>query len=130
MSLCPVHTLGRELIDQKFLQYETVLGPEDGEASPAPVGILAGDEEKNINGAEHVKDTTVAISGPGLGDLHTVGENSDVCSPFTLYVVVADINSDSNWLLQTQVWIIDSTRLRVCCIDSPKIKPHNHELPI
>lgn len=69
---------GRILICQKFLQYETVLGPEDGESAPAPSSAHAGDEEKNISGQVVIKDTSVPISGPGLGDLHTVGEQSDV----------------------------------------------------
>jgi hypothetical protein len=53
---------------QKFLQYETVLGPEDG------------DEEKEIDGTggKKAKDNSAPISGPGLGDLHTVGEHEDV----------------------------------------------------
>jgi aquaporin related protein len=68
----------------KWLQYETVLGPEDGEA-PKPadkkgkkdvpaLGTAGGDggpgrmgdEEKNIGNSG-----TMAVSGPGLGDLHT-----------------------------------------------------------
>jgi hypothetical protein len=62
---------------QKFLQYETVLGPEDGDVVPPPGATAShGDEEKNIGG--NVKDNTVPISGPGLGDLHTVGDASDV----------------------------------------------------
>jgi aquaporin related protein len=93
----------------KVLQYETVLGLEDGEeATPASQG----DEENNITGAGNggqKKNQGVdggkpemeneklgkgvdrgrqgsagswKVSGPGLGDLHTVGEYNDV-SPFS-----------------------------------------------
>ena len=75
--------------EQKFLQYETVLGPEDGETAPMPtMGSNQGDEEKNIGSSG--KDTSVPISGPGLGDLHTVGENSDVSVPPLLTETAAD----------------------------------------
>ena len=68
----------------KWLQYETVLGPEDGEAPKpadkkgkkdvAALGTAGGDgepgrmvdEEKAIDNSG-----TMAVSGPGLGDLHT-----------------------------------------------------------
>jgi aquaporin related protein len=61
----------------KWLQYETVLGPEDGDSRPsapatAPIDAGAGrmiDEEKAVE--SRGKEGTMAISGPGLGDLHT-----------------------------------------------------------
>lgn len=70
---------------KKFLQYETVLGPEDGETSSPARPDAGGDEEKQIGGTggKDVKDNSAPISGPGLGDLHTVGEHEDV-SPSTL----------------------------------------------
>jgi aquaporin related protein len=59
----------------KWLQYETVLGPEDGPPPPAALGtgsdVAPGrilDEEKAIGGDA---GGLMAISGPGLGDLHT-----------------------------------------------------------
>lgn len=59
---------------QKFLQYETVLGPETEEstAHTATASGHAGDEEKAISGP------TAAITGPGLGDLLTIGNKDDV----------------------------------------------------
>jgi hypothetical protein len=65
---------------QKFLQYETVLGPEDGDSNTAAPGAAGGDEEKEIDGTggKKAKDNSAPISGPGLGDLHTVGEHEDV----------------------------------------------------
>lgn len=81
--------LGQMTDDQKFLQYETVLGPEDGETAPMPtMGSNQGDEEKNIGSSG--KDTSVPISGPGLGDLHTVGENSDVSLDISCAVNIAN----------------------------------------
>jgi aquaporin related protein len=89
----------------KVLQYETVLGLEDGEeATPASQG----DEENNITGAGNggqkknegvdggkpemeneklgkgvnkggnQRQGSWKVSGPGLGDLHTAGEYNDV----------------------------------------------------
>ncbi|KAI9635226.1 aquaporin-like protein, partial [Dioszegia hungarica] len=62
----------------KWLQYETVLGPEDGEAPRPAVLALAApggmmDEEKAIGsgGDNNTAGGMLAVSGPGLGDLHT-----------------------------------------------------------
>ena len=55
----------------KFLQYETVLGPESDGAKLTPTisGATAVDEERNIESGN------VDIQGPGLGDLLTRGES-------------------------------------------------------
>ena len=54
-----------------MLQYETVLGPEaDGEA-PRPIVI-------NMDGHDEKDGKTLAVSGPGLADLHTEGPKEDV----------------------------------------------------
>ncbi|KAF7965499.1 hypothetical protein HWV62_43248 [Athelia sp. TMB] len=56
---------------QKMLQYETVLGPEvDGEA-PKPVAT-------NVKGHDEKDERTLAVSGPGLADLHTEGPKEAV----------------------------------------------------
>jgi len=58
----------------KWLQYETVLGPEDGETAPAAgsAGII--DVEKTAGtGAATNTSGLMDVSGPGLGDLHTHG---------------------------------------------------------
>ncbi|KAK8865956.1 hypothetical protein IAR55_001105 [Kwoniella newhampshirensis] len=65
----------------KWLQYETVLGPEaDGEepARPAPgtVGPTTGAYEKPLD--EEKGGRTLAVSGPGLGDLLTEGPHGAV----------------------------------------------------
>lgn len=61
---------------QKIMQYETVLGPETDENPPrTPSGNLdPSAAEKGYSGP------TAAISGPGLGDLHTIdpGNTQDV----------------------------------------------------
>jgi len=62
----------------KWLQYETVLSPETDEVVVKPGGkALAGDEEKNIQGRE-TTGPTMAVSGPGLGDLLTEGPTHGV----------------------------------------------------
>lgn len=69
----------------KWLQYETVLGPETDEVVVKPGGkTLAGDEEKNIQGRE-TTGPTMAVSGPGLGDLLTEGPTHGV-SRYILFV--------------------------------------------
>jgi aquaporin related protein len=70
----------------KWLQYETVLGPEDGDVPPprslaapgagADVGPNgARDEEKAVGGAGAGASAgpTMVVAGPGLGDLLTEG---------------------------------------------------------
>lgn len=60
------------------MQYETVLGPETDEPLPRTASKgsnnAAGDAEKGYSGP------TADISGPGLGDLHTIdpGNTQDV----------------------------------------------------
>lgn len=58
------------------MQYETVLGPETDELPRTASGHVnpSGDAEKGLSGP------TAAISGPGLGDLHTIdgGNREDV----------------------------------------------------
>ncbi|WVR05922.1 hypothetical protein IAU60_002948 [Kwoniella sp. DSM 27419] len=67
----------------KWLQYETVLGPETDEPTrPAPPGTIVNsttapahhDEEKATESAGR----TLAVSGPGLGDLLTEGPTEAV----------------------------------------------------
>lgn len=67
----------------KWLQYETVLGPEDGDVVPPPgarsgAGAGAGhvDEEKAVGG--NINGPTMAVTGPGLGDLLTEGPREEV----------------------------------------------------
>jgi hypothetical protein len=69
----------------KWLQYETVLGPEDGEPARPINTTVAGtlgtagnvtagrmmDEEKAIGGNTGDQAGLMAVSGPGLGDLLT-----------------------------------------------------------
>lgn len=63
----------------KWLQYETVLGPEDGDVVPKPEDVgrhRAGqvDEEKAVGGGAG----GMVITGPGLGDLLTEGPQEEV----------------------------------------------------
>ena len=65
----------------KWLQYETVLGPEDGDVVPRPedVGRRRAshvDEEKAVEGQG--KQGAMVITGPGLGDLLTEGPQDAV----------------------------------------------------
>ncbi|ORY23218.1 aquaporin-like protein [Naematelia encephala] len=67
----------------KWLQYETVLGPETEEdESPKTSGPANGgtqDIEKTAGtGPTAPAGRTLALSGPGLADLHTEGPNSGV----------------------------------------------------
>lgn len=79
----------------KWLQYETVLGPEDGEPAPKPskkngaknsdpgAGLMM-DEEKHIEGDGNQKKNnsgTMAVSGPGMGDYHMEEGTSGGVSP-------------------------------------------------
>jgi hypothetical protein len=65
----------------KWLQYETVLGPEDGDVVPRPEnvghrrGSQAVDEEKAVEGKQ---TGGLAVTGPGLGDLLTEGPHAEV----------------------------------------------------
>lgn len=75
----------------KWLQYETVLGPEDGEVAPARgampgdigdigqaekgEGVGLGEGGDNDDGG---RGNMMAVSGPGLGDLLTAGDNGEV----------------------------------------------------
>ena len=61
----------------KYLQYETVLGPEVDSPQPLNMSVnrTPGDEEKAIEG---LGPRTMAISGPGLADLLTQGSTKDV----------------------------------------------------
>jgi len=54
----------------KWLQYETVLGPEDGEAQPAP-GNLTGVSQDVEKAGEAPNSGGFVVAGPGLGDLLT-----------------------------------------------------------
>lgn len=65
----------------KWLQYETVLGPEDGDVVPRPENVGHSrdsahpiDEEKAVEG----KQSGMAVTGPGLGDLLTEGPQAEV----------------------------------------------------
>lgn len=76
------------LTGQKFLQYETVLGPETDESAPVPRTASGQpvDEEKAVSGP------TAAISGPGLGDLLTIG-NKDAVSHYQA-LISCDLNTN------------------------------------
>jgi len=60
----------------KWLQYETVLGPEDGDVVPAP-GAAPMDSTNPASDAEK-GGKTMDVSGPGLGDLLTAGPTQAV----------------------------------------------------
>jgi len=65
---------------QKWLQYETVLGPESEEDHPTqPQEDSTGqpDVEKGLP-AKRSTGRTMAVSGPGLDDLHTDGPKEGV----------------------------------------------------
>lgn len=85
----------------KWLQYETVLGPEDGEGPGVPTTADAGaprmiDEEKDIQGKGEKKvgtDGMMDVSGPGLGDYHTSEHHGGGVSPdfnYSMHETIAD----------------------------------------
>lgn len=64
----------------KWLQFETVLGPEDGEpvsgkhegaGLDSGAGRMQDDEEKQAESTGASKKGTMVNSGPGMGDYHT-----------------------------------------------------------
>lgn len=69
----------------KWLQYETVLGPEDSDVVPRPEEVgrrsrrasVHVDEEKAVQG-DGQKPGGMVITGPGLGDLLTEGPQDQV----------------------------------------------------
>lgn len=50
--------------------------------------MVTGDEEKDLAGRGD-QPKLVPISGPGLGDLHTVGVNEDVS-----HIVISELEED------------------------------------
>ena len=69
-------------LQQKWLQYETVLGPEDGEApkgeAAGPMGSLGANGMKHDDEEKATEGRQFDVSGPGLGDLHTQGPTEAV----------------------------------------------------
>lgn len=63
---------------QKWLQYETVLGPEsDGPDEAAePDQSKKNDDKKDVEKANTPR--RLDVSGPGIGDLHTAGDRTSV----------------------------------------------------
>jgi len=81
----------------KILQYETVLGENDPDSKDLSG---KGDEEKNIDSSGGAiqdgpskssgADGDWQVSGPGLGDLHTAGETTEVSIATSRMQVGAD----------------------------------------
>lgn len=99
----------------KYLEYETVLGPEDGDApapsrGPAQGSMLSGGAPamtgpnvaagKMYEDASASKGPTMAIQGAGLGDLLTHGAPSNVScrgidSPIFGWFIVLDVMTET-----------------------------------